>query len=311
MKTKIITKTLIVNDQFPGGIRIDKYLARNFQELTRSQLKLRMTFLSVNGRETKLSRKIFSGDSIEISYTELPDLDLKPEPIPLDILYEDENAVVINKPAGMVVHPGAGNYTGTLVNGLLAYSGSLEANFRNTGLRPGIVHRLDKDTSGVIITARNPRAHEELSCQFRNAQVIKTYFAVVKGYLPKQEDIIDVPLKRDPHHRMKFMAALTGGKRAVTRYSLLTSGNGYSFVKLMPKTGRTHQLRVHMKHIGCPILGDPVYGREDKRFPGTGLLLHAYKLIIRLPGEEVQRKFTAPLPARFLNFLNSMGWELP
>jgi len=302
------TKEILVDDQFPGGMRIDKYLSLDLVEMSRSQLKQCMQTLTVNGKAVKPGRKVFPGDQIALEYTELQVIPgLKPENIPFVILYEDEDVMVINKPQGMIVHPGSGNYTGTVVNGLLAHCLDLEKNFSTSGLRPGIVHRLDKDTSGVLITAKNVRAHEFLSEQFRNTQVMKTYLAVIKGSLPKQEDIIDIPVKRDPRHRKKFTTALTGGRRAITHYQIIKTFTGYSLVRLKPKTGRTHQLRVHLKHLRAPVLGDPIYSRQDTHYPNAGLMLHALELGIVLPNGQKQ-KFTAQLPDSFTTFFESMGW---
>jgi 23S rRNA pseudouridine1911/1915/1917 synthase len=229
----------------------------------------------------------------------------------LDILYEDSRVVVLNKPRGMVVHPGSGVRSGTLVQGLLAHAREIAVNFPKEPVRPGIVHRLDKDTSGVIITAKDPESLEYLACQFRGRAVRKVYLAIVKGMPPQLRGTIRGHILRDPRHRKRFVHAETGGKPAETLYKVLSSRDGYSFVVLKPKTGRTHQLRVHMKSVGCPILGDPVYGRKDQSFSQAGLMLHAYSLSLVLPGENQERTFRAPIPPEFSGQMECLAFRNP
>ncbi|MFW6313680.1 MAG: RluA family pseudouridine synthase, partial [Spirochaetota bacterium] len=208
------------------------------------------------------------------------------------------DVVVVNKPAGMVVHPAAGNWTGTLAQGLMHHVRSLQERFDDPS-RPGIVHRLDKDTSGVMIAAKHPEALALLSHQFRSHTTEKAYLALLRGQLPHSTGSVHTGIARDPHNRKRFTVVRQGGKEAVTNYRILRHHRGYTFVLLQPETGRTHQLRVHMAHLGCPIAGDPIYSRRDPRFPELGLLLHAYQLTITLPGEEAPRTFTARLPGSF------------
>jgi 23S rRNA pseudouridine1911/1915/1917 synthase len=270
-----------------------------------------------------------------VSYAPAEAPQFRPEDIPLSILYEDGEVLVVDKAQGMVVHPGAGNFSGTLVQALLFRLGLDRAGFFQAGrpgadkieieieiesksksenegegegedLRPGIVHRLDKDTSGVIITAKNPRAQEFLAAQFRDRRVKKEYLAVVRGRLFPLQGRVKNYLIRDPANRKKFTWNDEGrGRPACTDYRVLKTFERYTLALLRPRTGRTHQLRVHMLALGHPIAGDPLYSRGEPGEPR--LMLHAFKLGIRLPGEFESRVFTAPLPERFKTFLKEIS----
>jgi 23S rRNA pseudouridine1911/1915/1917 synthase len=291
-------------------VRLDRYLAGVLGLASRSQIKARVVKVLINGREGKLSRRVKQGDELEVFYSEPPCEDTLPEDIELDIIYEDKNVTVVNKPQGMVVHPAKGNFSGTLVNALLFHYREVEANFPDDPLRPGIVHRLDKDTSGVMIVTRNTRAHELISEQFRGRAVRKIYLAVVKGTPPSSSGRIDRGIMRDPRRRKRFTWSTEGGKRAITSYRVLRSFSDYCLLALRPHTGRTHQIRVHTLSMGCPVLGDPIYSRRDKRFPDATLMLHSYRLRLRLPGMESEaREFKAPLPSRFKTILKQLGGE--
>jgi len=290
-------------------MRVDKYISDN-NILSRSQIKTRNAKAFLNNVEIKLSRKISNNDVIEVEWDDPPPIDIEPEELPLDIIFEDENVIVLNKKQGMVVHPANGNYTGTLVQGLLYYVKNLSHNFNNELERPGIVHRLDKDTSGVIITAKNPETHEFLSNQFRDKTNEKFYLAIVRGYPPKRRGKIETFITRNPVDRKKFITHGHEGKLAITEYRILRNWDKYSLVLLRLKTGRTHQLRVHMVHIGCPILGDPIYGRKDNKFPEATLMLHAWKLKIKLPGKEDLSLFKAAIPTRFKKMLGRISKEI-
>ncbi len=266
-------------------------------------MKERLLDLLVNGKPCKLGKRVMLGDSIEIRLADPAPLEVKPENVALEVLFESEDVLVIDKPQGMVVHPGAGNRSGTLVQGLLFLSKSVRDNFSGNEARPGIVHRLDKETSGVIITAKSPEALETLSLQFRSRSTKKLYLAIVKGKPPRESGIIESFIVRDPENRKRFIVSSGKGKHAVTRYKVLKDFGSYAFLALRPETGRTHQLRVHMKAVRCPILGDPLYAKKDIAFPDASLMLHSYKLHIRLPGESLARTFTAPLPERFKQVL--------
>ena len=295
-----------VGDPAPDGVRLDVFIADHMRLFSRSQVRGRVVEAAVNGRPVRLSHRLKPGDAVRVTWTDPPPLEIAAEDIPLSILHEDAGALVIDKPAGMVVHPGSGNHSGTLVNALLAHCDGLAAEFSGARTRPGIVHRLDKDTSGVIIVAKSLRAHEELAAQFRARTVRKRYIAIVTGSLPAPSGRIETRLGRDPRHRKRFTCVPTGGRVAVTFYRVLKQYPGYALVSLRPRTGRTHQLRVHMRHLRAPILGDPLYGRADPRFPDAGLMLHARSLEIVLPGEPGPRTFTAPLPKRFRSVLKEL-----
>jgi 23S rRNA pseudouridine1911/1915/1917 synthase len=317
-----LTWSGVVAPGIPPATRLDRYTAEYLKLLSRSQIKARGLTARVNGKPVKLSRILKSGDFLELSWTNAPPVELVPEAIPLNIIYEDRRVVVLNKSQGMVVHPGAGNHTGTLANALLwrRIAGMAEprAVLTGEGIRPGIVHRLDKDTSGVIIAAWDDEAHAFLARQFRDRGVRKTYAALVKGVPPSRRGRIDTLLARDRIDRKRFTVLPEGGgaaggrgKRALTFYRILRAWEGYSLLLLHPKTGRTHQIRVQLRHLGCPILGDPLYGAADRRFPGATLMLHALRLTIALPdvspAGENPRSFTAPLPERFREILHALG----
>ena len=287
-------------------MRVDKYISDN-DIISRSQIKIRNTRVFLDGEEIKFSRKISHNDILEIEWEDPPPMNIEAENIPLDIIFEDGNVIVLNKEQGMVVHPANGNYTGTLVQGLLYYVKNLSKSFNNELERPGIVHRLDKDTSGVIITAKNPQTHEYLSNQFRDKTNEKYYLAVVRGYPPKRRGTINTYITRNPGDRKKFITHESLGKNAVTEYRVLRNWDKYTLMLLKLNTGRTHQLRVHMIHIGCPIMGDPIYGRKDNKYPDATLMLHAWKLKINLPGLEDLKLFQAAIPIRFKKILGKIS----
>lgn len=296
-------------ENLENPIRVDRFISEN-TSVTRNRLKSDSCVILVNGKPAKLSRSVSNGDVVEVS---LPDMgkpmDIAPEKMDLDIIYEDSNVIVLNKAQGVVVHPAAGNFGGTLVNGLLHHAAELEDEFEDETVRPGIVHRLDKDTSGVIIVAKNPETHEFLSGQFRDKVTRKTYVAVVRGRLPKRHDLIETYIVRDRQNRKKFTVPGEGsekGRFASTEYEVAEEFDKYTYCRLFPHTGRTHQLRVHMQHLNVPILGDPVYSRKDSRFPDVTLMLHAYSLEIFIPGVEEKQVFTAPVPERFTRLLEEL-----
>lgn len=283
------------------GLRIDRYISEELKLFSRSQVKSRVVQLMLNGNRVKLAKKLKNGDLLEIFYNDPPQLELQPEAMDLDILFENQHCLVINKSRGLVVHPGCGHSSGTLVNGLLYYVKDLKQDFAGEPIRPGIVHRLDRDTSGVLVAAKSRKAQEFLSRQFRERKVKKQYVAIVKGTLPAPSGRIDTRLTRDPLHRKRYTCSISRGKRAVTKYRVLKNFGSYSLVSLRPLTGRTHQLRVHMLFLECPVLGDSLYhpGCSSDR----GLMLHAYRLLITLPGEKAPEEFRAPLPSHFKELL--------
>jgi 23S rRNA pseudouridine1911/1915/1917 synthase len=300
------THTVRVTDDAAGGMRVDRYVADVLGLFSRSQAKVRNLEATVNGSPVRLSHRLKPGDRLSVAYTEPERTDVRPEPVDLSVVYEDSNVVVLNKPCGMVVHPAKGNYSGTLVQGLLWYLGRCDDRIGPSG-RPGVVHRLDKDTSGVIVTAKHPEAQEYLAAQFKNRTARKTYLAIVKGSIARRTGRISGYLARDAHNRKRFALTQGAGRWSETEYRVLSVYGAYSFLALAPKTGRTHQLRVHLQSMGHPVLGDPIYARRDDLFPDVPLLLHAYRLRVELPGEGESRTFRAPLPERFTRVLRELA----
>lgn len=258
----------------------------------------------VNGKIEKSSYKVMEND--EISYVD--ELDnhstLKEENIPLNVVYEDDDVAVINKPAGMVVHPGNGNYEHTLANALLYRFSSL-SNI-NGDFRPGIVHRIDKDTSGLLIVAKNDFAHQKLSKEIQNHKVSRKYFALVKGEIVENKGKIIAPIARDKANRLKMSIDLINGKDAITHFQVLKRYVGYTFVECVLETGRTHQIRVHMNYIGYPIIGDPLYGKNNRNIYSNGQLLHAHEITFKHPKTGKLMDFTCDLPQYFIEVLNSL-----
>ena len=288
------------------SVRADRFVA-SLGMFTRSQIGRRsVRVLDERGTEIKASRKVKDGDVLTVEWDDPPSSEISPEEMDLDILYEDESTVIINKLRGVVVHPAHGHHHGTLVQGLLYRYSGLEKAFGGDRVRPGVVHRLDKDTSGIIVAAMNPDSLEELAAQFRDRTVKKTYLAVLRGTPSPREGEIDAPIGRDPRDRKKFTVGVRNAKHALSRYRVLDAKDGYSLVRIRIMTGRTHQIRVHMKSIGTAVLGDPLYGRKDPRFPDTPLMLHSWKLAVSLPGAG-RKRFEAPLPDDFRGILDTLG----
>jgi 23S rRNA pseudouridine1911/1915/1917 synthase len=346
----------VVDDDIPSELRLDRYVAENIKLLSRSQIKARKLKARVNNKDVKISRILKPGDRLDFFWEDAEPVDLSPEDIALDIVYEDDRVAVVNKVQGMVAHPGAGNRSGTLANALYfcRLQKEKERNLLQMtgGTRPGIVHRLDKDTSGLIITAWDDEAHLFLAEQFKNRKVRKTYAAIVQG-CPKQDTgRIEIPIGRNKKNRKLFAVDPRGkpsltfykvvkswtnysllllrpktgrthqlrvhlkylgtpilgdplygkidprGKPSLTFYKVVKSWGNYSLLLLRPKTGRTHQLRVHLKYLGFPILGDPLYGQKDASFPNATLMLHAKRLSIVLPGNG-KKTFKTKFPQRF------------
>lgn len=285
---------LIVIQENEAGERLDKILAHRFKDVwsrTYFQYLIDEHLVLLNGEPVKKRIKPQVGDEVEIQFAATPEIDLSPENIPLDILYEDEHLLAINKPAGMVVHPAPGNWSGTFVNALLFHCGNLEIE----GLRPGIVHRLDKETSGVLIAAKSLLVQQKLVEAFAARQVYKEYLAICVGN--PGEGTIEEPIGRHPVHR-KHMAVVQGGKKAITHFQTLATNGKLSVVKVILATGRTHQIRVHLKHHGTPILGDAIYGNPqvNKQYGAERQLLHAYRLQLKHPITGQVLEFEAPIP---------------
>lgn len=271
-------------------VRVDSYLSANSEELSRAaaQKLIEGGLVKVNGKEASKSTKVISGDEIEYTLPEIKPSEAIPQDIPLDVVYEDDCMLVINKPKGMVVHPAAGNEDGTLVNALLSHcKGSLSG--IGGVLRPGIVHRIDKDTGGLLLVAKNDFAHRDLSEQIKEHTAHRIYEAVVIGTPKNAEGTIDAPIGRHPVHRKK-MAVVENGKPAVTHYKVMERLNGYSLVRFKLETGRTHQIRVHMAYMGHPILGDELYGGVRKEMPCNGQTLQAVEISFDHP--ETKKRMT-------------------
>jgi len=288
-------------------MRIDLFLAERLCLFSRSQARSRVVSLEVNGAPSRLGKRLRLGDRISLVFSEAPGPDIAAEEISLSVIFENADVIVVDKPQGMVVHPGSGNRSGTLVNSLLFHCKGLAGEFGAGDPRPGIVHRLDKDTSGVIIVAKNARAHDFLARQFQARTVKKDYIAIVKGLPSPAVGSLETRIARDPRNRKRFVCVRSGGRIAVTAWKVIRSFEGYSLVALRPRTGRTHQLRVHMRYLRTPIVGDPLYSRRDGTFPGVTLMLHARKLVIVIPGEEMPRTFESPLPERMVELLHNVS----
>lgn len=282
--------------------RLDIYIAKKTQ-LNRSQIQkmLKEGNITVNSNNSKANYKVKEGDIIQIAVPTATELEIKPEQIALDIIYEDDDLIVINKPAGLVVHPAAGNYSGTLVNALLAHCGDNLSTI-NGEIRPGIVHRIDKDTSGLLVVAKNNKAHTSLAQQLKDKTVIREYLALIHRQMPEPKGIIEAPLGRHPVDRKK-MAVVEQGKPAITHYESLERFSNYTLIKAKLETGRTHQIRVHMNFIGHPVVGDPVYGPKKPHFNLKGQLLHAETLGFIHPTSCQQLIFYSPLPQTFTEVL--------
>ena len=274
------------------NIRLDKYLTQFLPQFSRAYLQklIEQGYVLVNGQRTKASQRLNKADKVTAELLPLPAYPLA-EPIPLAIIYEDEDILVIDKPAGLTVHPAPGHPSHTLVNAILAHCPSLATG--SEPMRPGIVHRLDKDTSGLIVIAKNDFAREYLAAQFKSRTVTKGYLVLVKGRLSPGQGIIEASIGRDPHSRRR-MAIVEAGKEATTRYQVRKYLKNYTLVEVTPLSGRTHQIRVHFSAIGCPVIGDPLYGIKSAHL--NRQFIHAYRLGFHLPSTKQYREFISPLP---------------
>ncbi len=290
-------KKEIIKVEVVFGERIDSFLAKRL-DLTRTRIQelIKVEQIKVNNKKVKSSYKIEENDEIEVIIPEIEEVEIMPEDIKIDIVFEDKDIAIINKQAGLVVHPAQGHYSGTLVNAILYHIKDLSG--INGEMRPGIVHRLDKDTSGLIIIAKNDKAHLELTNMFQNKEIKKTYLAIVKGKLNKKKGRIVTQIGRDRNDRKKMavLDSLTQGKNAITTFKVIDQNERFSLIKVDIETGRTHQIRVHMKYMGYPILGDAVYGRVDSE---KRQMLHAYKLEFLHPITKEKMEIIAELPDDF------------
>lgn len=290
--------------------RLDKFLTDSLVDFSRVQAQgfIEEGKVSVNGYvRTKAALRLNQGDLVQVEVPNLVPAELQGEARILDILYEDESVLVVNKPAGMVVHPGAGNLTGTLVNAVIArFPGMKDV---GDASRPGVVHRLDKDTSGVIILAKTDEAYRHLVRQFKSRKTEKTYLALVDGIPPTPTGRIEANIHRDERFRQKMAVAYEGkGRKAISEYTTLKNFSNHSLLEVKPLTGRTHQIRVHLAYLGTPVAGDKIYGRRKSSIPGTRFFLHAQKLKIILPNGKLS-EFIAPLPQELEDILKELERE--
>lgn len=305
----------LVVEAAPGEQRLDVMLAEALDDLSRAQVQRlieagRVTVDGLVPRKTGL--KVYGGEHVVVDLPKAAPARIQAEAIPLDVIYEDKNVIVINKPAGMVVHPAAGHHVGTLVHAVLGHAPDIEG--VGGEKRPGLVHRLDKDTSGLIVLAKNDRAFRYVQAQFKARTVRKMYLALVYGQLPSPTGRIEAYIGRDPRNRQKMAVTIPEkGREAITEYRVRETFSRYSLVEVEPKTGRTHQIRVHLTALGCPIVGDALYAGAQARQPLPGFpkgltrqFLHAAELTLQLPG-KVEHTFRCPLPDDLRNLLVDLG----
>ncbi|MCR5015243.1 MAG: RluA family pseudouridine synthase [Ruminococcus sp.] len=288
-----------------AGARIDKYISDNIAELTRSAVQglIAEGLVLADGKPVSKNYKLRGGETVEVEIPEPEPMDAVAEDIPLDIVYEDADLLVVNKPKGMVVHPAHGNYTGTLVNALLHHCGDSLSGI-NGVIRPGIVHRIDKDTSGLLIVAKNDASHLHLAEQIKVHSFTREYEAVACGAFKEAEGTVDAPIGRHKTDRKKMCVTTENSRNAVTHYSVIKQYGGYAHVRLRLETGRTHQIRVHLAYIGHPVLGDAVYGKPFKGIEGQ--CLHARKIGFIHPTTGEYMEFTSELPDYFVSVLNKL-----
>ena len=287
--------------------RVDQIASRE-GGVQRSIFSSPSALIMINGRSVKKSAKVREGDLVSIEYDDEVFEGLEAEDIPLTVLYEDDDILVIDKAQGISVHPGAGCFSGTVANALLSRYGE-DFSTSDDDTRPGIVHRLDKDTSGVMIIARNLSSHQKLQEEFSSHRTEKHYYAIAKGFFTQQEAVIEKRIERDPRDRKKFRTtdSPVRGKDAKTSYRVLKQMDGYALLDVRIYTGRTHQIRVHLSSSGHSLLGDPVYSSKDRRFPDAKLMLHAGRLRIKHPSTGVMMEFTSPVPERFQEIIRSLS----
>ncbi|MFA5341817.1 MAG: RluA family pseudouridine synthase [Clostridia bacterium] len=283
------------------GIRLDVFLAKYIEDYSRSYIQrlIRDNLVTVNGLIRNLSYKVNVNDIIQLTLQDVKPSKIEPQDIPLDIIYEDDDIIIINKKRGMVVHPATGNYSNTLVNALLYHTRNSLSDINGIE-RPGIVHRIDKDTSGVIVACKNNNSHRVLTEVFSKHDIKREYLAIVKGYPDSEKGLINAPIGRDKYNRLKMAVDSKNGKNAITTFEVLEKLKGAALIKAQLDTGRTHQIRVHMSYIGNPLLGDDIYGGKDKRFD-KGQLLHARLLGFIHPVKKEYMEFTAEPDDYFQN----------
>lgn len=304
-----MAETLLKLSVSPGERqRLDRFLAAQLPQHSRARLQnlIRDGHAKVNGRIiTKTGHQLEGGEQIELFVPPAVPTGLIPENIPLDIVFENKDVIIVNKPAGLVVHPAAGHAQGTLIHAVLAHAPEIEG--VGGELRPGLVHRLDKDTSGLIVLAKNERAQRFLQDQFQSREVKKTYIALVEGHPPSASGRVDATIGRDPRERKRMaVVAAAKGRNALSEYKTLEKFSEHTLLEVSPHTGRTHQIRVHLAFIGCPVAGDKVYGHRKTDLPLKRHFLHAAKLSLLLPGDKQVSNFEAPLPADLQQVLDTL-----
>ena len=289
------------------GERVDKFLSVLLENSSRNSIQklIENGKVLVNGVVVNKKYKVSTDDEVTVLPSELKPLDAEPENIPLDIVYEDEHLLVVNKPRGMVVHPAPGNYSGTLVNALLYHCKDSLSGI-NGILRPGIVHRIDKDTSGLLIVAKTDKAHLGLAEQIKEHSFTREYNAVIVGHLKERQGTVNAPIGRNPKDRKKMCVTMQNSKNAVTHYTTIEDYEGYSHISLKLETGRTHQIRVHMAHLGHAVAGDSVYGNDKRSAYLNGQCLHAIKIGFIHPVTEEYLEFTSELPDYFKSFIDKI-----
>ncbi len=308
MKQPVSDRVVQIRFEKLSNERLDKFLTESLPEFSRSRIQglIADGLVEVNGHAAqKAGQSLGAGDTLTVRIPPPAPTDLAAEDIPLDIIFENADLIVVNKPAGMVVHPAAGHASGTLVNAVLGYDAELEGIGGEE--RPGVVHRLDKQTSGLILLAKNEQAHRWLQDQFRLRTVEKTYLALVDGKPPTPSGRVEAPIGRDPKNRKRMaIVSASKGREAISEYRTLESFRNHALLEFHPLTGRTHQIRLHCAFLKCPIVGDEVYGRKHSSIPLGRHFLHAYRLSVILPGEKEPRLFEAPLPSELEQALSQL-----
>ena len=296
----------LIVDNENAGTRLDAYIASKMDSISRTNVKrlVEEEHITVNGKSSKVSYKVQLNDEIDIEIPEAKELDIKAEDIPIDVVYEDSDIIVVNKPKGLVVHPANGNWDGTLVNAVMAICKDSLSGIGGE-IRPGIVHRLDKDTSGLLIIAKNDQAHLNMSNQIKDRQVKKIYYALVRGVVPENEATINMPIGRSTKDRKK-MAVTKDGKEAITHFKVIERFNKYTLLEVKIDTGRTHQIRVHLSQIGYPVVGDEVYSNGKNEFGVHGQLLHAKSLDFKHPITGKSMHLETELPEEFETVLKQL-----
>lgn len=302
-----MTKYFTVENE--EGERIDRYLAEEVEDKSRSYLQklIKNEYVKVNDKPVKANYRLILGDRVEVQFPDVTEPEIAAENIPLDILYEDADIIIVNKPKQMVVHPAPGHYTGTLVNALMYHCGHGLSGINGT-MRPGIVHRIDMDTTGSLVVCKNDMAHQSLSAQLKDHSIYRVYEAIVHGNLKEDEGTVNAPIGRHPTDRKKMSTHAKNSRTAITHYKVLKRFGNYTHIQCELETGRTHQIRVHLSSIGHPIVGDLVYGPKKCPFPHlVGQTLHAKTLGIIHPRTGEYLEVSAPLPSYFLELLNRIG----